>query len=227
MQGAAYAGKSKLRVLLGDEILRKLAGMDGVVDFGCGDGAQAVELAQLGCRNVIGVDIRPDVLEAGRARATAAGVQDRCRFTEHVETRADAVVSVDAFEHFCDPEGILRIMHSLLKPGGAVFASFGPTWYHPLGGHMFSIFPWAHLLFTEKALCAWRLHLRDDGATCFSDVEGGLNRMTIGRFENIVKNSPFAIERLECVPIRRFAALHNRATREWITATVRATLRAR
>lgn len=227
MQGAAYAGKSKIRVLLGDDIVARLVRADVVVDFGCGDGAQVVELAQLGCRNVIGVDIRPEVLAAGRARAEAAGVQDRAHFVGRAETKADAIVSIDAFEHFSNPEEILRLMRSLLKPGGALYASFGPTWLHPLGGHMVSVFPWAHLLFSERSLCAWRLHLRNDGAMRFADTAGGLNKMTIGRFEKMVHNSPFTIERLECLPIRKLRRLHNRLTREWTTATVRATLRAR
>src|ERR1041385_4952904 len=40
---------------------------------------------------------------------------------------ADIIVSIDAFEHFSDPAAILTLMGTLLKPGGALFASFGPT----------------------------------------------------------------------------------------------------
>ncbi len=47
-------------------------------------------------------------------------------------------------------------MNTLLQPAGEVLVSFGPTWYHPLGGHLFSVFPWAHLIFSEKALIRWR-----------------------------------------------------------------------
>ena len=69
---------------------------------------------------------------------------------------ADVIVSVDAFGAFSDPAEVLRVMDRLLKPSGEVFISFGPTWYHPLGGHLFSVFPWAHLLFAEEALIEWR-----------------------------------------------------------------------
>ena len=65
----------------------------------------------------------------------------------------DAIVSIDAFEHFSNPASALKTMHAMLNPGGRVYVSFGPTWYHPLGGHLFSVFPWAHLLFSETALC--------------------------------------------------------------------------
>jgi hypothetical protein len=134
-------------------------------------------------------------------------------------------VSVDAFEHFEDPPSILAQMFDLLAPGGSVEISFGPTWYHPLGGHLFSIFPWAHLIFSERALIAWRSQFKSDGATRFHEVAGGLNQMTIAEFERIVSRSQFTLVRLECVPIRKLRWLHGRLTREFTTALVRASLR--
>jgi hypothetical protein len=74
--------------------------------------------------------------------------------------------------------------------------SFGPTWHHPYGGHLFSVFPWAHLIFSEKALTRWRSDLRDDGATRFGEVAGGLNQMTIRRFEELVADSRLCFDRL-------------------------------
>lgn len=225
MSGAAYASGGKLQALLGAEWLARLAGRR-VIDFGCGAGGEAIELARHGAQ-VFGIDIRDSVLEEARRRAAEAGVADRCAFGREAPGRADFVVSIDAFEHFDDPGAMLVLMHDLLADGGTVLVSFGPTWYHPLGGHLFSVFPWAHLLFSERALLRWRSHIRDDGATRFREVEGGLNQMTIARFERLVSASPFILERLETVPIRRLAPLHNRLTREFTTAIVRAELRRR
>jgi hypothetical protein len=101
---------------------------------------------------------------------------------------------------------------------------FGPTWYHPLGGHQFSVFPWSHLLFTEKALIRWRSHFKQDGATRFNEVEGGLNQMTISRFERLIAASDFEFQSLEAVPIRKLRRLHNRLTREFFSAIVRCRL---
>ncbi len=134
------------------------------------------------------------------------------------------VVSLDAFEHFADPGEILRIMDGLLHPGGEVLVCFGPTWLHPLGGHLFSVFPWAHLIFSEKALIGWRSRFKTDGATRFGEVAGGLNQMTIRRFEKLVAASPFEFVTLEPVPIRKLRWLHNRVTREFTTAVVRGRL---
>ncbi len=223
LDGSAYQGQSKLRVLLGDALIEQLRDKD-VIDFGCGEGAEVIEMASFGARSVVGVDIQTERFPDARRRAEAAGVADKVKFLPMPDARADVVVSIDSFEHFGDPAHILRVMASQLRPGGRVIASFGPTWYHPLGGHLFSVFPWAHLVFSERALLRWRADFKTDGATRFSEVAGGLNQMTISRFTALVDASPFRLEHLEAVPIRRLAPISNRVTREFTTAIVRCTL---
>jgi SAM-dependent methyltransferase len=225
MSGAAYATKSKIKTLLGDGIFERLRGRD-VLDYGCGEGAEAIEIAQAGARSVLGVDIRPKVLQRAIESAAKAGppASERCSFESRTRGTWDAVISLDAFEHFAHPEQILGEMFQLLRPGGRVYASFGPTWYHPLGAHMCSVFPWAHLVFSESALMCWRADLRSDGATRFCEAEGGLNQMSIARFERLVRASEFELEDLYCAPIRKLRPLHFRLTREFTTAVVRATL---
>ena len=221
--GSTYEGKSKLAILMGDEFFAKIAGKI-VVDFGCGEGAEAVAMARSGAKRVIGIDIREDVLQAARQRAVSADVQNTCLFVHSTRELADIVVSVDAFEHFADPAEILRMMSTLLQPAGEVLVSFGPTWYHPVGGHLFSVFPWAHLIFSEKALIRWLSTFKTDGATRFGEVAGGLNQMTIARFEGLIAESPLKFASLELVPIKKLRSLHSRFTREFTTAIVRCRL---
>lgn len=223
MNGSAYVGKSKLRILLGEELINQVRGKR-VIDFGCGEGAEAIDLIRNGAQHVVGIDIRKPLLEAAARHAQSAGVAEHCEFCLTTGEKVDAIVTIDSFEHFADPAAVLQTMYDLLKPGGFVAASFGPTWLHPLGGHLFSMVPWAHLLFSEKALIRWRADIRSDGATRFTEVEGGLNQMTIGRFERLVRDSPFALRSLEEVPIRKLARFHGRLTREFTTAIVRAKL---
>lgn len=221
--GSAYDGVSKIETLLGKRIWEDTRDKV-VIDFGCGDGEDAVEIAKRTAKKVIGVDIRERALANARARAAAHGVADRCHFATTTEEKADLILSLDAFEHFDDPAQILRIMRRLLKDGGCIVAAFGPTWYHPLGGHLFSVFPWAHLIFTEKSLIRWRSDFKTDGATRFCEAEGGLNQMTIRRFETIVAASDFKFAEFEPVPIRKLQPLANRLTREFTTAIVRCKL---
>lgn len=224
--GSAYRGRSKLEVMFGPSIWREIAGRD-VVDFGCGSGGEAIEMVRRGARRVTGIDIQAGALEKARRAAREAGVADRCRFVERPDGRADLVVSLDGFEHFDDPPTVLRVMRDAVGPDGRALVAFGPTWFHPLGGHLFSVFPWAHLIFTEQALIRWRASFKQDGATRFGEVEGGLNQMTIRRFRRIVGRSPFRFETFETVPIRRLGLLGNPLTRELFTSVVRCRLRPR
>lgn len=218
-----YGGKSKLAITLGPDILNTIAGKV-VIDFGCGDGSDAVEMAQEGARKVIGIDNREEVLKAARQKARDGGVEDLCTFATSTNELADVIISLDAFEHFGDPAAVLRVMNSLLKIGGEIRVSFGPTWYHPLGGHLFSIFPWAHLIFSEKALIRWRSTFNHDGATCFSETAGGLNRITVARFKKLVAESSLEFASFEAVPIRKVRHLHNRLSQEVFTSVIRSRL---
>jgi SAM-dependent methyltransferase len=219
----AYDGKSKVEVFFGPEIWKELADKT-VLDFGCAAGIESVDMAQHGVGQVIGLDIRETALEKARVLAKKAGVENRCFFTTRCDSKVDVVVSLDAFEHFSDPLAMLSVMRSLLKDDGYVLACFGPTWYHPLGGHGFSIFPWAHLVFTESVQMRWYREDSGIAAYRFGEVAGGLNKLTVSRFIKIVSQSDFTLENFEPVPIRKLRLLANRLTREFTTAVVRCKL---
>lgn len=214
-------GLNKLQTLLGPAIFDELSGKV-VLDFGCGEGHNTLELARHGCAHVIGLDIQERHLEAARVRARAVGLQDRCTFTSRWSEPVDVIVSIDAFEHFAEPEKILHSMRRLLKPDGYLLVAFGPPWCHPYGGHLFSVFPWAHLIFRESALIRWRSDFKHDGARRFHEVAGGLNRMTIRRWERLVSRSGFKYMSYELIPIRPARLLHCALTREWLTSSIRA-----
>ena len=224
--GSAYLNKSKLETVLGKDFLSRIDGKV-IIDFGCGEGMESIELAQHGARLVIGIDNREEVLNRARQNAVQSGWERACCFASETTQLADFIVSIDSFEHFRDPAHVLRKMDTLLRPDGEIMASFGPTWYHPLGGHLFSVFPWAHVLFSEAALIRWRSNFKTDGATQFSETAGGLNQMTINCFEHLVQQSPFQFASLELVPIKKLRHFHNRVTREFTTAMVRCRLRKR
>src|SRR5438132_11772816 len=92
--GSAYSGRSKLEAQLGPNIWSMISGRT-VIDFGCGEGDTAIEMAQRGASLVIGVDIRESVLATARTRAEHAGVADRCTFSDVSRQQADIIVSLD------------------------------------------------------------------------------------------------------------------------------------
>jgi SAM-dependent methyltransferase len=195
-----------------------------VLDFGCGLGHEMIQLAHAGARKVYGLEISEKRLREARQRIEKAGLADTCIVVSDAPPeQVDCIFSFDCFEHFEDPGRVLRQMHSLLKAGGKVYVSFGPSWFHPLGGHAFSPFPWAHLLLNERALVRWRNLYFPGHAVGFN--QSGLNRMTIKRFFTLCEQSEFTIEKKETVPIRGLTWLHNDLTREWISSVTRAILR--
>ncbi len=223
LTSASLPTAGKLAEYWGQDIWDELRGRV-VLDFGCGTGGDSIEIARRGAARVVGIDIVPQALEVAAQAARRAGVAERCSFQTHAAEKVDAIVCIDCFEHFADPMSILQTMADLLLPKGIAYVSFGPPWYHPYGGHSFSVFPWAHLIFTERALLRWRSHYSGDGATRFHEVRGGLNRMTLRRFERLVRESPLRMADFEAIPIRPVRALHNRLTREYFTSIVRCKL---
>lgn len=198
---------------------REFPGFDSLVrgkrvaDFGCGTGFQAVALALQGC-SVLGIDINARWLDAARRRAAAAAVPPhQLCFTDRVRSSdretCDVVVSLNSFEHFPDPDGALTEMTSILRPGGLLLITFGPPWFAPYGSHMhfFTRLPWVNLLFSEAAVMQVRQRYRPDGALSYEQVESGLNRMTVGQFEELVMRSGLTLEHRAYRGIRGFNLL--------------------
>lgn len=67
----------QLEVAFGPQVWKELAGRT-VIDFGCADGIESIDMAQHGVGRIIGIDIRKSALEIARKRATDAGLEDRC-----------------------------------------------------------------------------------------------------------------------------------------------------
>jgi len=219
-----YVAKGKVDSLFGPEFWHSVRGKT-VIDFGCGHGDEAIDIARYGAARVIGIERPGKSLDIARKNLARAGITN-CEFVTETKERADIVLSIDSFEHFDNPDRILKFMAGLLKPDGRVIASFGYPWYHPLGGHL-PLFPWGHLVFTERSLMTWRSKFKTDGATRFEEMEGGLNKMSIRKFKRLISESPLQIETLRTVPIRAARRLHCGLTREFFTSLIQVTLKHR
>jgi len=179
-----------------------------VVDFGCGKGFQSIALVKkLDC-SVIGIDTNRATLEKAITNAKDHNISSQqLSFVDRISTNMfksfDVVISQNSFEHFGNPKLILDEMSSLLKDSGIVLLTFGPPWFAPYGSHMeyFCKVPWINILFSEKTVMKVRSNFRDDGAMRYEEVESGLNKMTIARFENIVSlaNLKLQSKNYECV----------------------------
>jgi len=123
------------------------------------------------------------------------GLKGRVDFFKKLEPRLlhtfDMVISQDSMEHFTQPIESLKEMRLLMNSKGVVLISFGPPWYAPHGSHMhfFTKIPWVNILFDERTVMNVRKEFRSDGANRYEEVRGGLNRMTVAKFEKLVSES--------------------------------------
>lgn len=178
-----------------------------VVDFGCGIGFQTAALANTGAGLVLGLDVNEDYINYATKYAQAcAENRDKAVFStdsKGKEHNFDAVISQNAMEHYRDPSEALEEMKSLIHKDGQLMITFGPPWYAPYGSHMhfFCKLPWVNILFPEKAVMQVRGKYRSDGAKRYEDVESGLNKMSLSKFEKLCNNHNLEVvyRRYRCV----------------------------
>ena len=175
-----------------------------VLDFGCGYGWQATALARSYDAEVTGLDLdRPELIASwDRIRKEYALPNLVLTADLPASQQFDVIMSCGSFEHFSDPEGILALMRERLKPGGKIVITFAEPWYSNNGAHMggFCRLPWVNLLFPESTVLRVRSRYRTDGAKRYEEIEGGLNRMTVSRFERIIRSSGLHVEWMQLWP---------------------------
>ena len=112
----------------GEALVKTLGVTKGlkVLDLGCGDGTTALPEAKLGA-DVLGVDIAPNLVEAGNKRAKAQGLTN-CRFQEGDASNLhelkdqtfDLVVSIFGAMFAPKPFDVAKEMARVTKPGGRI-----------------------------------------------------------------------------------------------------------
>ena len=172
-----------------------------VLDFGCGRGFQAAAIASRFCATVTGLDTN--------RRTLADAVATHGKLVEFIDTLPvgrtwDVVISLNAMEHYSNPIAALDAMRRAVSARGLILISFGPPWWAPYGSHMhfFCRIPWLQLWFSEKTIMAVRSKYRSDGARRFEEVESGLNRMSLNKFEHIISASRLSLIRLKYTGVR-------------------------
>jgi SAM-dependent methyltransferase len=97
-----------------------------VLDLGCGDGTTAIPAAKFGAR-VRGVDIAPNLVEAGKARVAAEGLQnitfeegDATNLQGIADNSFDLTVSIFGAMFAPRPFDVAREMVRVTRPGGRI-----------------------------------------------------------------------------------------------------------
>lgn len=184
------------------DFLKRIQGKS-ILDFGCGTGRQAIALVQSGASVVIGIDTNEAILLTARENAARAGISSRLLFTNELQSNLygtfDYVISQNSMEHFLCPVDAITLMRAALNDGGSLLITFGPPWFAPYGSHMqfFTTVPWINLLFREKTVMKVRSRYRNDGATRYEQVESGLGKMTVKKFEDLLSKTGLKIHFLQ------------------------------
>jgi SAM-dependent methyltransferase len=170
------------------------------LDVGCGYGSTCIYMALHGAQQVVGIDINEDRIAFANAklRSEYSSLTNKVDFKlvtnpKQLEGKKfDLILSKDSFEHIENPEKYIKELQEYLADNGRLVIGFGPLWKSPYGGHIdyMSSLPWAHLLFPESVIMHERKHFRpDEDAHTFEEVKGGLNKMTLKKFKDILGSS--------------------------------------
>lgn len=178
-----------------------------ILDFGCGEGWQSVAMARNGAKYVLGIDSSQKAILKARDLAKKHGLQHQVEFKEKIEesfkSSIDIIISQNSMEHFTDPNLVINGIKAALNQYGTIMLTFACPWFAPYGSHMhfFTKVPWVNILFSEKTVMKVRSNFRNDGATKYEEVEGGLNKMTVKKFERIISNNNLnvAYSKYDCV----------------------------
>ncbi len=98
-----------------------------VLDVACGTGVLIPDYLDRNVAAVTAIDISPEMVKAAKSKFLQENVQIVCGDAEafEFERKFDCIVVYNAFPHFPEPEHLIEVLASHLKPGGVLTVAHG------------------------------------------------------------------------------------------------------
>lgn len=165
-----------------------------IIDIGCNNGGTTCFFSELGAAS-IGIDTNEESMNAAQEIAEKKGymvsffVGDVCRDIP-ISNEYHLAFMLDLLEHVSDVKKALTNVSNILKTKGLIYVNF-PPFRSALGGHQqlmrYSVvqyIPYVHLL--PQKFFLKLVSKKDKNSPYLYDILS-LGRLTIGHFENIIK----------------------------------------
>lgn len=116
-----------------DEIINKILDNANVhegkevLDVACGTGVLIPDYLARNVKSIVAIDISPEMAQIAQKKFSQKNVQIICGDveTEIFEHKFDCIVVYNAFPHFPDPEKLIKVLITHLKPGGTLTIAHG------------------------------------------------------------------------------------------------------
>jgi SAM-dependent methyltransferase len=174
-----------------------------VLEIGAGEGGVLRAFIEKGC-TAVGVELDPRRVEWACGFLWEEIGRGSLHFVEKdiyktdievdLKGKFDLILLKDVIEHIHDQPRLLRLMKSMLLPGGHIFFGF-PPWQMPFGGHQqiahssISRLPYIHLLPLSlyRSILSWK---KEPVADLLEIRE---TRISIEKFERISREAGYSI----------------------------------
>ena len=132
-----------------------------ILEIGCGHGGKCLFYSNNGASEVIGIDIDVDRLGYANKFLQELNINN-VKFLQMDATNIrfddkyfDLIFAPDVFEHFIDPNAVLKECFRLLKSGSKIAVNPVASIYNKDGAHLKRGIglPWIYIFFSEKAIC--------------------------------------------------------------------------